>query len=218
MSERNGKDVDARLMSMLVSQDELLFVGLRTVVSCVTTLTKVARLDGLADLIQQARPDLLILDMGCPIHHVALIEHVQQTGPHVKILLLASLDETEHVRRALAVGVESVVLKTQPPDVLVAAVTAAINVPVTPATVPSNGHSLPIPSLAGWCDALSLREREIVHCVTQGFSNKEIADRLCLAPITVRHHLTTIFAKLGVVGRQRLIIQAQQHGMVQPAS
>jgi DNA-binding NarL/FixJ family response regulator len=47
--------------------------------------------------------------------------------------------------------------------------------------------------------------------VGQGLSNKDIADRLCISAITVRHHLTSIFDKVGVSNRQKLLIHA--HGL-----
>ncbi|MFO0698541.1 MAG: LuxR C-terminal-related transcriptional regulator [Nitrospira sp.] len=46
--------------------------------------------------------------------------------------------------------------------------------------------------------------------VRQGLSNKEIADRLCLAESTVRHHLTNIFDKVGVPNRKKLLIYTHQ--------
>ena len=63
---------------------------------------------------------------------------------------------------------------------------------------------------------LSRREREVVGLVGQGLSNPAIADRLCIAEATVRHHLTTIFAKLGVQNRLRLIVFAYRYGLATP--
>jgi DNA-binding NarL/FixJ family response regulator len=54
---------------------------------------------------------------------------------------------------------------------------------------------------------LSKREREIVPLISQGFKNKEIAARLFLSEATVRHHITSIFTKLGVTNRLDLIIR-----------
>ena len=79
----------------------------------------------------------------------------------------------------------------------------------------ANGWSAPRPHLAGLA-SLTQRERDIVQLVGQGLSNKEIADRVSLAVITVRHHLTSIFDKLGVANRQKLLVHAHQEGVIQP--
>jgi DNA-binding NarL/FixJ family response regulator len=62
---------------------------------------------------------------------------------------------------------------------------------------------------------LTKREREIIPLIGQGLSNREIGDRLCISTITVRHHLTSIFDKLGVASRNKLLIRAHQDGLVE---
>jgi DNA-binding NarL/FixJ family response regulator len=61
--------------------------------------------------------------------------------------------------------------------------------------------------------ALTPRESEIVALVSQGLQNKQIAEKLFISHITVRHHLTSIFAKVGVSSRLELIIYAFNHGL-----
>jgi DNA-binding NarL/FixJ family response regulator len=61
-------------------------------------------------------------------------------------------------------------------------------------------------------DHLTRREREVVALVCQGLSNPELAKRLRISEATVRHHLTSIFAKLGVRDRVALVIAAFRRG------
>jgi DNA-binding NarL/FixJ family response regulator len=65
-----------------------------------------------------------------------------------------------------------------------------------------------------WTGSLTDRERNVIALVGEGLSNKDIGDRLCISEITVRHHLTSIFDKLGVSNRQKLLIRAHQYGLV----
>ncbi len=65
-----------------------------------------------------------------------------------------------------------------------------------------------------WPHALTERERAVTVLIGQGLSNKDIANWLCISGITVRHHLTSIFDKLGVRSRQKLLIRAHQYGLV----
>jgi DNA-binding NarL/FixJ family response regulator len=61
--------------------------------------------------------------------------------------------------------------------------------------------------------ALTAREREVVNLVGQGLKNQAIANRLYISEATVRHHLTSIFAKLGVINRLELTIYAYRHDL-----
>ena len=59
---------------------------------------------------------------------------------------------------------------------------------------------------------LSKREQEVVHCVAEGLSNREIAKRLTLTEHTVKNYLFRIFDKLGVSSRVEVVLYAFSHG------
>ena len=61
---------------------------------------------------------------------------------------------------------------------------------------------------------LTARERDVVNLVGEGLANKAIAERLSISDNTVRHHLTSIFAKLGVTDRLSLVVYAFKHKIV----
>ena len=61
-------------------------------------------------------------------------------------------------------------------------------------------------------DSLTTRELEIIRLIALGLKNKEIAQRLSISDITVRHHLTSIFCKLEVTDRQKLLILVHRYG------
>jgi DNA-binding NarL/FixJ family response regulator len=63
---------------------------------------------------------------------------------------------------------------------------------------------------------LTGREREVIELVGQGMRNQQIADRLYISVLTVRHHLTSIFSKLEVGGRFELAIYSFRHGLAKP--
>jgi len=61
--------------------------------------------------------------------------------------------------------------------------------------------------------SLTKRERAVITLVAEGLQNKEIAARLFITDTTVSHHLTSIFTKLGLSDRVRLVIYAFAHGL-----
>ena len=62
--------------------------------------------------------------------------------------------------------------------------------------------------------ALTDREHEVVQLIGEGLRNQEIAERLVITEATVRNHLTSIFAKLGVNDRFELVVFAYRNGIV----
>jgi DNA-binding NarL/FixJ family response regulator len=119
--------------------------------------------------------------------------------------------------------VDGVILNVQPPEVLIAYINSFFDIPaetlqaIEPTSHPpaSKQAPKPGPSDPQPTAILTERERDVIRLVGQGLSNKDIADHLCLSAITVRHHLTSIFDKLGVTTRQKLLIRAHQYGLVE---
>ena len=61
---------------------------------------------------------------------------------------------------------------------------------------------------------LTRREVEVMRLVTCGKSNRQIAEDLCIAPGTVKNHITNILHKMGVTDRTQAVVQALQRGWV----
>jgi DNA-binding NarL/FixJ family response regulator len=139
---------------------------------------------------------------------------------------------TADTRQTLAAGADGIVLKVQPSAVLLATINylahsrKAVALPIDHASTQLQlNHSpailappSPSPAPSKCSDGLTEREREVVRLIGEGLSNKDIADRLCISSITVRHHLTSIFDKLGVSNRQKLLIRAHQQGLARSSA
>ena len=217
----------------IVSSNYLLRLGLQKIVED----EKWIRLTGqsahgvnLDDLLKSEHPHIVILDTEGEDTVQDMIRTIKEAVPAIKIILLAGIDESESTRQALACGVDGLVLKIQPSPVLIATIDylAHATMPVTlpielSASRVKRGLTSSLPASPPhtsapmkWPEGLTEREREVVRLISEGLSNKDIADRLCISSITVRHHLTNIFDKLGVSNRQKLLIRAHQHGLVGP--
>ena len=65
---------------------------------------------------------------------------------------------------------------------------------------------------ADWQEKLSKREREVANMVVKGLSNREVAEKLHITVRTVKEHMSSIFAKLGVQDRLHLVLLARKGG------
>ncbi len=117
--------------------------------------------------------------------------------------------QTPHV--GSLVSIDGIVLNTQPAVVPLATIDYLCR--LLTGTV---GGDSARPAAPKYLDAsLTEREQEIILLAGRALSNKNIAERLCISSTTVRHHLTRIFDKLGVTSRQKFLLRAHQHGLVE---
>lgn len=171
-------------------------------------------------LLAECRPDVFIVDLETERDALDIINQIREAVPTSKIVLLCGLGDKDRTREAFAAGVDGIILKVQPPEVVLAVIEALYAVAKPPAALDRRSEGkmgldltftkqadsdLPPPA---WPEALTEREREIIRLVGQGLSNKDIAYKLSISDSTVRHHMTSIFDKVGVPNRQKLLIHA----------
>lgn len=166
-------------------------------------------------------PDVFILDMETERDIVGALRWTRERAPTSKIVLLSGFEDKDRMHEAFACGVDGVLLKVQPPEVMLAMIHALC--PSACHDTRQRREAVAITDLkqafisqttverhyATWPDAITERERQIITLLGQGLSNKDIAHTLSISDSTVRHHLTNIFDKVGVPNRQKLLVHAQ---------
>jgi DNA-binding NarL/FixJ family response regulator len=142
----------------------------------------------------------------------------------VRVLVLTTFDEDEHVFAAIRAGASGYLLKdVAPPDLRAAIRTVAAGdsllSPAVTATVLRAVAEAPGGAderLAGQVAALTEREREVLRQVGRGLTNDEIARELYLSPATARTYVSRLLAKLDARDRAALIVLAYETGLVTP--
>ena len=224
-------EIQTTTVVAIVTNNYLLRLGLQKIVDdakWIRLVGQTAHAGNLDEILTNEQPHIVILDTEIGGAAPDLIQQIKRVAPGVKTILLSGFDDTECTRQALAAGVDGIVLKVQPSAVLIATINyladsgGEVALPIGNRPTPLKLSHTPAistapltpPALTKWSDGLTEREREVVRLISEGLSNKDIADRLCISSITVRHHLTSIFDKLGVSNRQKLLIRAHQQGLV----
>lgn len=169
-------------------------------------------------LVRRHRPDLVLLDITMPdLNGLEATRHIVAQLPEVKILILTMHEEEAFFFEALRAGAAGYILKGAHSEELLSAIRA----------VSEGGVYLP-PKLAGGLvqdylehhppssadDPLTPREREILTLIAQGFTNREIAERLTLSLNTVKTHRLHIYQKLDLRDRAGLIEYALRLGLL----
>ncbi len=210
----------------IVSNNILLLLGLRRLFEEHVGIVVVGESSGgssACNLIAQQRPDVILVDIESDLKSVEAINTLRQKDPLCRIIVLSGWDEMDRARQALAAGADEIVMKCQQPGVLLATVECvgkglAVALRATSNQPPITNKVDKRKAVADptrCTDALTDREREVIGLLGKGLSNRDIANSLCISETTVRHHLTSIFDKLGVSNRQKLLICAHQYGLVE---
>jgi DNA-binding NarL/FixJ family response regulator len=221
---KNAGTMIPSLTVAVISGQYLGWLGLQKICECVEDVQIVVQLHPRVTsdvLLAKRQPDVFMLDMDAE-DALCTIGQIRESAPKSKVVVLSGFADTDRTREAFEYGVDGVILKIQPAAVVLAAIKALYSPAYNHAPVrPCDAVSMDLRAIAGqdadsniqpsvWPDGLTERKREIIRLVGEGLSNKDIADRLCISDSTVRHHLTSIFDKIGVPNRQKLLIHAHR--------
>jgi DNA-binding NarL/FixJ family response regulator len=164
-------------------------------------------------LAAEQQPDVILLDLKLPgLDGLAVLAELRARQDHqAKTLVLTSVTDPVAAGQAMREGAAGVLYKDVDPDALVRAIRAV-----------HDGHLLLAPEAAGMLlrsdhnrapslDALTAREREVLAELAKGRSNREIARALHVAEKTVKAHVSSVLAKLGVQDRTQAALFAVRH-------
>ena len=176
-------------------------------------------LDQLAALLEERRPlpDVVLMDVRMPVlNGIDATARISQLYPSIRVLVLTTYDQDEFAFGALSAGASGFLLKDTRTAELHQALRAVSSgdAILTPRITREllNRHMLsPVVSprqraARQRLDDLSPREREVADLVAQGLTNAEIAQRLVLAPDSVKKNVTRILTKLDLRDRVQLVI------------
>lgn len=165
-------------------------------------------------------PDVILLHLrhGCDLGVDAIPLLVQSAPPDSRLVLVTELAGPDLHRRALRAGASGIVGTDRSAETLFTAIEKVLEGEVWvegPRAAPTaeTSGSLDLDRAQDRIGSLTPREREVVRLLCEGLRNKQIAHRLAVADVTVRHHLTSVFSKLGVSDRLGLLLYASKHGL-----
>jgi DNA-binding NarL/FixJ family response regulator len=206
---------------LLVDDDDLVRAGLRAILGAATGLTVLGEVTDGADVVPAAvrlRPDVVLMDVRMPrldgIQATRLLLERMTEPP--RVLVVTTFANDEYVYQALRAGASGFLLKRARPEQIVEAV-----------RVVARGDSLLFPEAVRRLAAaygppdgrigraeLTAREAEVLTLMADGLSNAEIAGQLVLGVETIKSHVGSILAKLGVRDRTQAVVTAYRSGFV----
>ncbi len=158
---------------------------------------------------------LLELDLGRAGSGLELLPQLRSSAHEAHIIVLTDTQDSDAHHSAMHLGARGLVLKEHPAEELRKAILHVskgevwLDSQLTTSIITKmarTDESQQLDRESAKISLLTRREYELTGLVGDGLSNKEIAKRLFISETTVRHHLTSIFSKLGLSNRLELII------------
>ncbi|ANQ87965.1 response regulator transcription factor [Staphylococcus pseudintermedius] len=171
-----------------------------------------ALLDALAT--DQIEPELILVDLVMPeMNGITLIQKLKEQHAGIKILVLTSYVDEEHVMSAMQAGADGYEMKDVDPEALMTSIETVLqgdkvihkDAQQVMDTVITKPHML---------NKLSKRETEVLKEMAKGKTNKEIAETLFVSEKTIKTHVSHIFSKLEVTDRTQAAIYAMENHLV----
>ena len=173
------------------------------------------------ELAARHRPDVVLLDVGMPrLSGTAAAAGICEKVPSARIVIISMHSDEAYVLRALTAGARGYLLKASPDaDILtamraVAAGNAYFSPSITRMLVEDYVAEVRRRGLKDSYELLTIREKEILQCLTTGKTNRETADILGVSIATIETHRNNILQKLQLHSLADLILYAVRKGLI----
>ncbi len=207
---------------LIVDDHPALREGLRAILATQPDIVVVGEAATGQEALAQAtalRPHVVLMDLEMPgLDGVEATRHIRERLPDTRVVVFTAFDGDERVLRAVEAGAQGYLLKGASRAEIFQAVRAAHQggTPLQPAVATTLLRRLAGQRGARKEETLSPREREVLHLLAEGLTNKEIARRLVVSERTVKFHVGSILAKLGVPNRAAAVRVALERRLVAP--
>lgn len=177
---------------------------------------------------EELSPDVVLIDISLPgLNGLEVARVIKRRQPQVHLIVLTVYEDDEQLFNAIRAGASAYSSKDIHPSALVQMIRDVgrgkylidehvFSKPHIATRVLRQFRELAAAEeeLGALFSPLTGREIEILDCIAQGLTNKEIADRLCISSQTVKNHITSILRKLQVNDRTSAVIYALRRGWI----
>ncbi|PPA68886.1 response regulator [Jeotgalibacillus proteolyticus] len=205
---------------LFVDDHEMVRIGVGSYLSAQKDLEVVGEADDggkAVELALELRPDIILMDLVMKeMDGIEATKQITASWPEAKIIIVTSFLDDDKVYPALEAGATSYMLKTSKASEIAEAVrkTHYGEMVLEPEVTGKMMKKMRQGSKKPLHEELTARELEILHLMTEGKSNQEIADELYIALKTVKTHVSNILSKLEVQDRTQAVIYAFKHDLV----
>ena len=175
------------------------------------------------EMVRNQKPHLVLMDISLPdVNGLLLTQKLRDLIPEIRILVVSMHKKIEYITKAFQAGAMGYVSKESASEKLLQGLVdvcngeyfmgGGISQRVVTRLLESPRNEPAITDTA--FQALTPREQEVMRLIAEGFSTKELADKLCISPKTVETHRTNIMTKLDLHGTLEIVRYAARLGLI----
>lgn len=211
---------------ILIADDHaVLRSGLKALLNCSPEFEVIGEAgDGLESLkmVEELKPDVLILDLSMPdMNGVDCLKEIRSRNLNCRVLVLTMYDDEEYIKEVMRAGADGYVLKKSADTELIEGIIKIhsgkkyLNETVSQTLIESLLHTTAVePDVRNPYALLSIREREVLRFLAQGYSNSEIAKMLSISAKTVDTYRSRVMNKLNVRKKSELVNYAIKYKLI----
>ncbi len=203
----------------IVEDDPILIENLKLLLSGeegITVTGAFASAEEAVHSLRKSSPEVMLVDLGLPgMSGIELIRKAKSDMPNVEIMVHTVFEDRESVFSAIKAGASGYILKGSTPRELIESLYNLYRggSPMSPKIARKVIHEFQDDSISEQY-ILSHRERDIVKCIEEGLTYKEISHRLSISSHTVHTHIKNIYEKLQAKDRNEALLRARKKGII----
>lgn len=196
-----------KIRILIADDHKIVRIGLKALISQQKDLVCVGEADDGNDAVRKAlklKPDVITMDLMMPgMDGETATAELRERLPSAKVVILTSFSTSDGIQAALDAGASGALMKTTADTTLLTAIRAVAEGKtfISPEVRKLMANDPPIPRLSD-------RQKDVLQSLTQGLTNKEIAQRFGLCKGRVEELVNTIFLKLGASNRAEAVAVA----------
>lgn len=212
----------AKTRLLIVDDHEVVRIGLKSVLNNYPEYEIIAEAGNAKEALQQIstnQPDIVLMDIRLPgTSGIDACEEIMARYPKIKVIMLTSYAEDEMLFSSIKAGACGYVLKQINPDDLMKSIDAVARGeasldPAVTQRIFQEVRKAVKDEEASAFSTLSSQEKMVLKLVSEGKTNREIAQKLYLGEGTVRNYVSSILSKLGVSNRAEAAAYAVEHNL-----
>lgn len=208
----------------VVDDHELFCDGLEVVLSQIEDFELICKASNGIEFLNQLEtfhPDVVLMDINMPeMDGIMTTVKALEKAPNLKVITLSSYGDEIYYYKMIKAGALGFVQKRSGKKELEKSIRSVMEgINYFPAdlmrTIIFKLSNMPEGSVTSMKIDLSKREKEVLLLITQGYSNKEIAEKLFISPNTVENHRSNLLSKTGARNAAHLVFEAIKSGLIE---